>query len=365
MEMDMNRIVENFKIDGAIKSIKPLGEGFINDTYLVTTEGASPDYILQRKNKSIFPDVPSMMDNIARVTAHIRERVRAQGGDPDREAMTVVPTTEGQLCYKDGEGEYWAVTVFIDNTIAYDKADTPEIAFKGGQGIGRFQSMLSDFNKPLTETIKGFHNIRYRFGQWDRAVTDNPVSRCQNLGQEISWIETRREEMIDFWKLVERGEIPARVTHNDTKINNILFDKNGDVLCVIDLDTVMTSTSLNDFGDAIRSYANTGLEDDKNTENVTISMEMFEAFADGYLSERASQLTPIELKWLAFSALYITYEQVLRFLMDYIQGDTYYKIKYSDHNLVRTHAQMALYEDMERKLPQMNQIIQELTKKYL
>ncbi|MCF0197040.1 MAG: aminoglycoside phosphotransferase family protein [Bacteroidaceae bacterium] len=357
-------IARQFAMEGTIIGIEALGDGFINDTYIVRTEGNHPDYVLQRKNKNIFPDVPAMMDNIQRVTRHIRRHVVERGGDPAREAMTVIPTRDGALCYKDEQDDYWAVSVFIDNTIAYNKAETPELAYKGGKGIGRFQALLDDFHEPLAETIKGFHNIRFRFLQWDKAVSADAAGRVKTLAREIGWIEQRRAEMLDYWRRVEDGTIPTRVTHNDTKINNLLFDLNGDVLCAIDLDTVMASTSLNDFGDAIRSYTNTGDEDDKDLTRVGISLPMFEAYTDGFLSERAHQLTPAELEWLAFSARYITYEQVLRFLMDYIEGDTYYKIKYADHNLVRAAAQEALLEDMESKYDQMQQTVRRLAAKY-
>ncbi|MCC8113696.1 MAG: aminoglycoside phosphotransferase family protein [Bacteroidales bacterium] len=364
MKEELNEIAGKFQLSAEVTSVKPLGDGFINDTFIVKTLGNAPDYILQRKNKTIFPNVSAMMDNINRVTNHIRRHIVEAGGDPMREVMTVVPTKDDKLCYEDTNGDFWATTVFIPNTIAYNKADTPELARKGGQGIGRFQAQLADFHQPLAETIKGFHNIRYRFQQWDEAIKRDAANRVKDLGEEISWIENRREKMLDFWKLVENGTIPTRVTHNDTKINNILFDKSGEVLCAIDLDTVMASTSLNDFGDAIRSYCNTGDEDDQNLSNVSMSMPMFEAYADGYLSERATQLIQPELDWLAFSALYITYEQVLRFLMDYIDGDKYYKIKYPEHNLVRTRAQERLLEDMEAKYPQMQSAIANISKKY-
>lgn len=364
MEKKLQEIASHFALEGRIAAIESLGEGFINDTFIVRTDADAPDYILQRKNKNIFPDVPAMMDNIRRVTDHIRRGVIAAGGDPRREVMTVVPTNDGALYHLDGEGEYWAVSVFIGDTIAYNKADSPELAHKGGEGIGKFQAQLADFTEPLAETIKGFHNIRHRFVQWDDALARDAAGRRKELTEEIGWIESRRGEMLDFWSKVEQGTIPTRVTHNDTKINNILFDKQGEVLCAIDLDTVMASTSLNDFGDAIRSYANTGDEDDRDLSRVGLSLEMFEAYTEGYLSQRAMQLTDSEIDQLAFSARYITFEQVLRFLMDHIQGDTYYKIKYPGHNLVRTRAQYCLLQSMEEHYGQMCRIVRKTVDKY-
>ncbi len=363
MKADLPQIAAHFALEGSIASIESLGEGFINDTFIIHTEGATPDYILQRKNKAIFPDVPAMMENIRKVTEHIRRGVIAAGGDPMREVMTVVTTHDGKLYHIDPQGEYWAVSLFIDNTTAYNKADSPELARKGGEGIGKFQAQLADFTEPLAETIKGFHNIRHRFVQWDEALARDAAGRKGKLASEIGWIESRRGEMLDFWSLVENGTIPTRVTHNDTKINNILFDRKGEVLCAIDLDTVMNSTSLNDFGDAIRSYANTGDEDDKDLSRVGLSIEMFRAYTEGYLSQRAHQLTKAEIDHLAFSARYITFEQVLRFLMDYINGDTYYKIKYEGHNLVRTHAQYKLLQSMEEQYDTMCRIVREIAAK--
>ena len=342
-------IASQFALEGEIETIKPLGEGFINDTFTVVTVGDAPNYILQRKNHIVFPDVPGMMDNILAVTNHIKAKV----ADPMRETLTVVPAKDGKLYVQDGEN-YWAVCVFIADTASYDRADSVELAYQGGVGIGRFQALLADFDKPLNETIKGFHNIRWRFQQWDETIAKDPVGRVAEVQEEIGWVEARRKEMLDFWSLVEDGTIPTHVTHNDTKISNILFDKpTGKVLCAIDLDTVMSSTSLNDFGDAIRSYTNTGAEDDKNLDNVEMSIDMFRAYAEGYLSEQRASMTQSELDWLAFAGRYITFEQVLRFLMDYIDGDNYYKTAYADHNLVRTHAQYKLLQSMERQYDEM------------
>ena len=355
MKAELQEIASQFALEGAITAIDSLGEGFINDTFIVRTAGDAPDYILQRKNKSIFPDVPAMMENIRKVTDHIRRRVAAAGGDLRREAMTVVATRDGKLYHVDAQGEYWAVSVFISDTIAYNKADSPELARKGGEGIGKFQAQLADFTEPLAETIKGFHNIRHRFVQWDEALRRDAAGRVKDLAEEIGWIESRRDKMLSFWSKVEDGTIPTRVTHNDTKINNILFDKQGEVLCAIDL---------NDFGDAIRSYANTGDEDDRDLSRVGMSLEMFRAYTEGYLSQRAGQLNQAEIDHLAFSARYITFEQVLRFLMDYIDGDTYYKTKYPEHNLVRTRAQYKLLQSMEEQYGTMCEIVRETVAKY-
>jgi len=356
--MNLEKIAANFQLEGTIDRVEAMGEGFINDTFIIyTKEESATNYLLQRKNKRIFTNVPAMMENIQKVCAHIKGKVIARKGDPMREAMTIVPALDGKLYFQDEESEYWAVCVFIGDTITYHSAKTPELAYQGGKGIGMFQAMVSDLNEPLTDILPGFHNIRYRFDQWDKVLSKDPADRKAKLTQEISWIESRREEMLNFWKLVENGEIPTRVTHNDTKINNILFDQKGDVLCVIDLDTVLNSTCLNDFGDAMRSYTNTGQEDDENLDAVSCDLSIFEGFTKGYLSQTIGFLNKKELEYLAFSAKYITYEQVLRFLMDYIDGDNYYKIKHPEHNYQRTLAQYKLLTSMEEQYPEMCRIV--------
>ena len=360
MTDNLTQITLKFQVKGNIESVKPLGDGFINDTYIVTTEGDNPNYLLQRKNHIIFTDVPGMMNNIEQVTNHLKRKISRAGGNPESETLTVIKTKTDELFYKDNDGNFWAVALFINDSIVYEVANTPELAFAGGKGIGKFQAMLSDFEKPLIDTLPGFHNIKFRFKQWDEVLKKDPVSRKSELAEEISWIESRRKEMLDFWKLIEDGTIPKRITHNDTKIANILFDKNDDVLCVIDLDTVLSSTVLNDFGDAIRSYTNTGLEDDKNLDNVSMDITIFESYAKGYLSEAKEFLTKPELDQLAFSAKFITYEQVLRFLMDYIDGDKYYKVNSPIHNLERTRAQYKLLQSIESQMNKMNKIIIEV-----
>lgn len=350
-------IASRFNLEGEVQQVAPLGEGFINDTFTVTTRGDASNYILQRKNRNVFPNVPAMMSNIERVTAHLRRKVAAAGGDVTREVLTVVRTRDNVPYWQDEQGEYWAVTRFISGSVTHDRANTPRLAYKGGQGIGRFQSQLADFTGHLTPVIEGFHDMNYRMKQWREALRTDAKGRAESVREEISWIESRRKHMLAFQQMVDNGTLPQRVTHNDTKISNILFDRDDNVLCVIDLDTVMSSTSLNDYGDAIRSYTNTGAEDDRDLSRVGMSMEMMEAYTRGYLDERRSTLQPVEKEWLAFSALFITYEQVLRFLMDYIDGDTYYKIAYPEHNLVRARAQHRLLVSMEDQYPQMLEVV--------
>jgi hypothetical protein len=350
-------IGSHFQFEGIIKEIRPWGEGLINDTFFVETTGNSPDYILQRKNKNVFKDIPAMMDNIHKVTAHLKKKITEQGGDPLREALTITPTVDNKLYYLDDDGEYWAACLYIKDAINYEYADSPQLAFQGGKGIGKFQAMLAGMKEPLADILPGFHNMKFRFRQWDEVLKKDPVGRKAQAAREIEWIESRREQMLDLWNKFESGEIPVRITHNDTKISNILFDKAGEVLCVIDLDTVLSSMCLNDYGDAIRSYTNAGKEDDEVLDNVYVKMDIFEEYTRGYLSEASSFLIPSEINNLAFSAKYITFEQVLRFLMDYIEGDKYYRVKDENHNLVRTRAQYKLLTSMEENYNSMCSIV--------
>lgn len=369
MKDKLLHIADHFHIEGKIKIIRPLGEGLINNTYLVKTGKDTPNYILQRKNGNIFKNIPAMMDNIHKVTSHLKKKIEASGGDPLREAMTLIPTKkEDHFYYRDADREYWTASLFIEDTITHQYASSLELSYHGGEGIGKFQAMLSDMEEPLADTLPGFHNIRFRFEQWDQAIRQDKAGRVKELSKEINWIEKYREEMLSFWEKIESGVIPIRVTHNDTKISNILFDRSGEVLCVIDLDTVLSSTCLNDYGDAIRSYANAGSEDDHDTNKVYVQMGVFESYTKGYLSQTKPFLTQQEIDNLPFSVKYITYEQVLRFLMDYINGDTYYRINYEKHNLVRTHAQYKLLQSIEDNFVQMQSIIINLTEstpKYL
>lgn len=360
MESKLKNITSKFKFEGEVKNVRPLGKGLINDTYLVETTNNSPNYILQRKNGNIFKNIPAMMDNIYKVTTHLKKKIEAIGGNPMREAMTLTQTKENRLYYLDENNEYWTASVFIENTITHQYVSSLELAYQGGKGIGKFQAMLADMKEPLVDILPGFHNIRFRFEQWDEAIKADRVGRVKELTTEIGWMEKYREEMLAYWKLVEDGIIPTRVTHNDTKISNILFDQDDEVLCVIDLDTVLNSTCLNDYGDAIRSYANAGLEDDRDVNNVYLNIDVFENYTRGYLSEAKAFLTESELDNLAFSTKYLVYEQALRFLMDYIDGDVYYRINYDKHNLVRTHAQYKLLQSIEENFCQMKKIIHEI-----
>ncbi|MCI1779637.1 MAG: aminoglycoside phosphotransferase family protein [Bacteroidales bacterium] len=356
--MKINDILGQFEIKGVIYKITTLGEGFINDTYTITTCGNSPDYLLQKKNKSVFPDIPGMMSNIEKVTAHIKKKLKARNDDPYKGTLTIIKTKKGSKSYfQDPDGNFWTVCLLIPDAVSYNIVDDAKLAYKGGTGIGDFQQMLSDFDLPLDETIKGFHNIIFKLREWDKCLKDDPAGRISECKKEIDWIEKYRNNMTEFYKDVENGKIPRRITHNDTKISNILFDKNNNILGMVDLDTVMRAPAFNDFGDAIRTYASTAAEDEPDISKIALDMNMYKAFTKGYLKYMNKTLTSSEKQSLPFSVLYITYEQALRFLMDYINGDTYYKTKYEKHNLVRAHSQTALFKSIEEHFHEMENVV--------
>ena len=364
MEERLAVIASRFALDGEILDITPVGEGFINDTYRIRTGSGTPDYILQRKNGNIFKDVPAMMENIRKVTDHIRRKVLAAGGDPDREVLRVIPTRSGTIPLAPRRGGRALGRNALHRRHGHLRPR--RLARAGPQGRHRHRALPVAAGR-LRRAAGRDHSRLPQHPPPLRAVgplARDAAGRCRSAAEEIGWIESRREEMLAFWRLVEEGVIPRHVTHNDTKISNILFDRAGNVLCVIDLDTVMNSTSLNDFGDAIRTYTNTGAEDDRDLRRVGMSMELFTAYTEGYLSQHARELSPSEREYLAFSARYITYEQVLRFLMDYLDGDTYYKTRSADHNLVRTRAQYRLLQSMEEQYDAMCDVVRRLADRY-
>ena len=356
---DLLSIVSHFNLKGTVQEIKPLGAGLINDTYKVTTQEAdAPDYVLQRINHAIFQNVEMLQANIEAVTAHIRRKLEERGEqDIDRKVLHFLPTEAGKTYWFDGNS-YWRIMVFIPNAKTYETVN-PEYSYYAGVAFGNFQAMLADIPEQLGETIPDFHNMEFRLKQLRDAVAVDAAGRVEEVRYYLDEIERRAEEMCKAERLYREGKLPKRVCHRDTKVNNMMFDENGNVLCVIDLDTVMPSFIFSDFGDFLRSAANTGLEDDKNLENVNFNMEIFKAFAKGYLESAKSFLLPIEIENLPYAAALFPYMQCVRFLADYINGDTYYKIQYPEHNLVRTKAQFKLLQSAEEHTPEMKRFIAE------
>lgn len=361
---NLANIVAHFNIVGDVAEIKPLGNGLINTTYKVKTASPdTPDYVLQHINNSIFPDVEMLMDNIIAVTTHIRKKLEAaHTTDIDRKVLTFVPAKDNTYFYFDGE-KYWRIMVFIPDAVT-KTAVTPESSYEVGRTFGNFQAMLADIPVELGETIKDFHNMEFRLQQMREAVAEDKAGRMQNaeVKELVSELEKRADEMCKAERLHREGKLPKRVCHCDTKVDNMMFDKDGNVLCVIDLDTVMPNYVFSDFGDFLRSAANTGAEDEKDLSKVSFNMDIFKAFARGYVESAGVFLTPIEVENLPYAAKLFPYMQAVRFLTDYINGDTYYKIAYPEHNLVRTRAQFKLLQSAEAHEQEMQDYIASLQK---
>ena len=354
---DLLSIVSHFQMQGTVREIKPLGSGLINDTYKVTTaEAGAPDYVLQRINHAIFQNVEMLQSNIEAVTRHIRKKLEEKReADVERKVLHFIPTAEGKTYWYDGEN-YWRIMTFIPRAKTYETVNH-EYSYYEGAAFGNFQAMLADIPDTLGETIPDFHNMEFRLKQLRDAVAADAAGRVQEVRYFLDEIEKRADEMCKAERLYREGKLPKRVCHCDTKVNNMMFDEDGTVLCVIDLDTVMPSFIFSDYGDFLRSGANTGLEDDKNPDNVNFNMEIFKAFTKGYLKGAKSFLTQIEIENLPYAAALFPYMQCVRFLADYINGDTYYKIQYPEHNLVRTKAQFKLLQSVEEHTPEMKKFI--------
>ncbi|MGP1622378.1 phosphotransferase enzyme family protein [Bacteroides heparinolyticus] len=350
-------IVSHFQLKGTTGTVNPLGSGLINDTYKVTTvEADAPDYVLQRVNHAIFRDVDMLQGNIEAVTRHIRKKLEQQGeADIERKVLHFLPTDTGKTYWHDGEN-YWRMMVFIPRAKTYETVN-PEYSYYAGSAFGHFQAMLADIPDTLGETIPDFHNMEFRLKQLREAVAADAAGRVKEVRPLLDELEKRADEMCKAERLHREGRLPKRVCHCDTKVNNMMFDEDGTVLCVIDLDTVMPSFIFSDYGDFLRSAANTGLEDDPNLTNVNFNMDIFRAFTKGYLESARSFLLPIEIENLPYAAALFPYMQCVRFLADYINGDTYYKIRYPEHNLVRVKAQFKLLQSAEEHTPEMKSFI--------
>lgn len=359
----LQEVASKFAIPGEVVSIRPLGEGLINDTYFITTSEGTPDYVLQKINHNIFTDVDLLQDNIDKVTKHIRRKLEKEGvEDLDRKVLALVPLKDSEKTYYfDGES-YWRVTRFIEDSKTI-KEVTPETARTAGEEFGHFQSMLVDIDSELGETIPNFHTMSFRLKQLRDAVADNAAGRYEEVADMVADLERRAEKMVEPERLFAEGKLPKRICHCDTKVNNMLFDKDGKVLCVIDLDTVMPSFIFSDYGDFLRTGACTTPEDEPDTSKIDFDLSIYRAFTEGYLKGAGQFLTPTEVEWLPMAAAMFPYMQAVRFLTDYLNGDTYYKIQYPEHNLVRTKAQIRLLEQIEAKLPEMAAIVADLQTK--
>lgn len=364
-ELQIREAMANFNFTGRLKERRPFGSGHINDTYLLTFEiGDMGDMsvILQRMNREIFKKPVELMENIVGVTSYLRERIMENGGDPERETLNIIPAKDGKAYFVDAKGEYWRAYRFITDAKCFDRVEKPEDFYESGAAFGNFQRLLADYPaETLHETIKGFHDTQARLEVFRQAVEKDVLGRADSVRREIEFVLAREDVAGVFGELLEKGEIPLRVTHNDTKLNNIMIDnttRKG--ICVIDLDTVMPGLAMNDFGDSIRFGASTAAEDEQDLSKVSCSMELYELYVKGFLEGCRGSLTPKEVELLPMGAKVMTYECGMRFLTDYLEGDHYFKIHREGHNLDRARTQFKLVEDMEAKWD----IMQEIVRKY-
>ena len=353
MNEKLLEILSHFSIDTAPVSCELYGSGHINTTYRVETQSGR-HYILQKVSGNVFKDIPALMENIYRVTEFIKAKV----SDP-RQVADLIPTDDGG-CYIFTDGEYWRVFDFLEGALCLQLPESEEDFYQSAIGFGHFQQLLSDFPVSLLhETIPNFHNTPERFRQLREVIERDPVHRAAGVQREIEFAFAREAEMAALQKMRDSGELPERVTHNDTKLNNVLFDaKSRTALCVIDLDTVMPGLSLYDYGDSIRFGASTAAEDEKDLSRVSIDTEMFRVYTRGFL-EACPSLTEREIDMLPMGAKTMTYENGIRFLADYIDGDNYYSISRPEHNLDRCRTQFKLIEDMEAKWDTLLRIVEE------
>jgi hypothetical protein len=343
-------IPDAYELASAPVEVVRWGEGHIHDTYLIRTEDHQPDYILQKINGNVFRNIPGMMQNIEAICRHLRGKLSGMPGhNPDREALTLVPTRQGKAWHVDEEGNSWRIYTFIPDTITYQKMTDPGLASEAGRIIGKFQAMLADLKEPLIDTIPDFHNISFRISQYFQAKGNDPQKRVPAIPGEIRFAEERFSAMRAYFENLKENAV-VRATHNDTKVNNILFDRNDKALCLIDLDTVMPGYVHFDYGDALRTMANTALEDETDLETVHFNVPVYEAFTRGYLQAAGSFLSPQENDLLPFAPIYLTFMIGLRFLTDYLNGDVYFRIHYPEHNLVRARVQFKLVAEMEKML---------------
>ena len=362
-EKNLLQLVSHFDVQGTVKSVKPLGNGLINDTYKVAmNEEDAPAYVLQRINNAIFKDVELLQSNIEAVTAHLRKKLEEkQVADIDRRVLHFIKAETGKTYWREADDTYWRMMRFIPDAFTYETVNE-KYSHAAGLAFGEFEAALVDLPQQLGETIPDFHNMELRARQLKEAVQNNPVKRLSVVESMVEELNRNMEEMCKAEQLHRDGKLPKRICHCDTKVNNMMFDADGNILCVIDLDTVMPSYVFSDYGDFLRTGANFTAEDDPNLANVGFNMDIFKAFTKGYLTSAGAFLTPIERDHLPFAAKLFPFMQCVRFLTDYINGDVYYKIKYPEHNLDRAKNQLALFNSVCSHEEEMKNFIAENSK---
>jgi len=361
---DLESIAGRFQLYGQFVSGEPYGSGHINDTFAIAlTQGGTPvRYILQRINHNVFRQPEVVQANIERVTSHQRDKLAAHGhGDLSRRALTLIPTHEGMSYYRDGDGNYWRVYIFIESAQTYDQIQSTDQAYRAARSFGEFVNQLSDIPERLEETIPDFHNTPARFEVLKQAIEADAHNRAAGAADEIEYALSQAPIVGRLVDLNRQGLIPERVTHNDTKLNNVMIDdETGEGICVIDLDTVMPGLSLYDFGDMVRTAARPTAEDERDLDKVVADLSMYEALARGYVETLGSAMTPEEKRQLPFSAQLITYEIGIRFLTDYLQGDVYFKTHREGHNIDRCRTQFKMAQEFDRNMETMQRFAEGL-----
>ena len=354
----IENIVAAFEVEGNVVDYVPFGNGHINETKLVTMDNGV-QFVLQRINKNVFKRPDLLMENYVGVTKFIRKKIEAAGGDPLREVLNAIPTKDGKPFTIDEEGQYWRLLVYVTESMSYDKVERPEQFYDSAVSFGDFQYMLRDYPaETLHETIVNFHNTPDRFRQLTEAIANDAKGRLAEVAAEVEFARAREEFAGTLERAHAEGKLPLRVTHNDTKLNNILFDTNtGKALCVVDLDTIMPGYSVNDFGDSIRFGATTALEDETDLSKVNFDISLYELYVKGFIEGAKGGLTEGELEMLPIGAIMMTFECGMRFLADYLNGDTYFRIHRPSHNLDRCRNQFKLVADMEAHLDEMKAIV--------
>lgn len=369
MDEKLQSVIDGFDFPGTLERCSEIKTGHINRTYRLAFRQGDivREYLLQRINTFAFHKPEEVMENVTLVTEHIRRATEARGINPENRVLRVIPTRAGRPLYYDAEDGAWRAYNFIAHAHSVDAVESPEQFEIVGRAFGDFQSSLSDFPiEKLHDTIPYFHDTIRRMDNFEASVEKDVAGRAGDAGAEIAFVRERREAMGEIVRMIADGTLPLRVTHNDTKCNNVMVDDaTGEALCVVDLDTVMAGSALYDFGDAIRFGASTAAEDERDLSKVWLDMDLFRAFSEGFISRTAGGLTRAELDNLALGALVMTFEVGLRFLTDYLDGDVYFRTEYPEHNLVRARCQFKLLSDMEAHRSEMDAIVRGLTEQYL
>ena len=357
----ISEAIDGFELPGELKECIPYGNGHINDTYKLTCETleGSRHYILQRMSQRIFKNPLELMENVSGVTSWLRKKIIENGGDPERETLTLIKSREALPYFVDSTGNYWRIYLFIEGATCYEQVKDDNDFYQSAVAFGHFQRLLADYPaETLHETIKDFHNTPDRLKKFKKAVAEDVCGRAASVQDEINFILEREELTHALYDMQKDGRLPLRVTHNDTKLNNIMIDDvTGKAICVIDLDTVMPGLAANDFGDSIRFGASTALEDERDLSKVSCDLHLFDVYAKGFIEGCGGALTELEIDTLPLGAILMTFENGIRFLTDHLEGDQYFKIHREGHNLDRCRTQLTLVKDMQEKLPQMNEII--------